>query len=141
MLKNLIQNANIIPKSDWQKTWYTRQERIKKEGSEYFTWPVPATAAAARSSINVSQQFPRSRKYAPLDWLEIVNNDVVNLTLTINGSETLPVPAGTIRVVDNKALHELGVTNNDAATTSVLNDIIVSLRRQPTTIDKWARGQ
>ena len=139
MLRNLIQNANIIPKRDWRKTWYTRQERIKKEGSEFFTWAVPATAATATSNINVSAQFPRARKYQPLDFIEVQNNDVVDVTLIINGNETLPVAAGVIRQVDNHHLWQIGIRNDDTTVTSVLNAIIVSMRRQAVTIDSWAR--
>jgi len=136
---NFFDLANISHKPAWQRTWYTRQERIKREGSEYFTWPVPATGPAATSHIEIAHQFPRAKKYEPLDFIEVANNDVVDLTLTINGSETLPVPAATIRQVTNKAAWEIAITNNDAATTSTLNSIIVTLRREPLTIDKYVR--
>ncbi|MBA7581108.1 hypothetical protein ES708_23008 [subsurface metagenome] len=117
----------------------TRQNRVRKEGSEYFTWYTPDTAAAAIATIEVAHQFPRARKYAPLDFIEVTNNDAVDLTLIINADIFLPVPAGTIRTVDNYALWQVGIRNDDAANASTLNKIIVSLRRQPITIDDWAR--
>lgn len=123
----------------YARTWHTRQDRIKKEGSEYFTWNTPATAPAGISIIEISRQFPRSKKYEPLDWCEVMNNDVVDLTLIINGSETLPVPAGVIRPVIKHHLWQIGIRNDDAAVTSTLNKIVVSLRRLPVTIDDWAR--
>lgn len=134
---NLIQNANVFEKRN--KTWLTRQERIKRDGSEYFTWAVPITAAAAVSRIEIANQFPRAKKYAPLDFVEVSNNGLRNLTLIINGSMQLPVPAGVMRTLDNAALWEIGIRNDDAAVATILNDIIVSLRRQPLTIDQWAR--
>ncbi|MBA7686088.1 hypothetical protein ES703_94527 [subsurface metagenome] len=117
----------------------TRQDRVRKEGSEYFTWYTPVTIAGAIATIEVAHQFPRSKKYEPLDWIEVCNNDAVDLTLIINADTFLPVPAGTIRTVDNHALWQVGIRNDDGAIDTSLNKIIVSLRRQPITIDDWAR--
>jgi hypothetical protein len=126
---------------DFRTVYFTRLERIKKEGSPYYTWPVPVTAPAAISAIDLNTYFPLSRKYAPLDWLEIVNNDVVDLTLILNGQggEYLNVPAATTRPVIGKALWKIAVRNDDAAADSVLNQIMVTVRRQPKTIDMVAR--
>ncbi len=123
----------------WQRTMLTRQDRVKKEGSEYFTWNTPATAAGGIATIEVAHQFPRAKKYEPLDWIEVCNNDAVDLTLIINADTFLPVPTGTIRTVDNHALWQVGIRNDDGATATSLNKIIVTLRRQPITIDDWAR--
>jgi hypothetical protein len=122
-----------------QNTYQVRQERIKREGSPYYTWVVPVTATTASSAIHVPTQFPASAKYEPLDWVEIVNNDpACNLTLTINDGETFPIPIGTIRTIDGKALWSLRITNNGGVNTTI-NLIIATLRRQPMTIDKWSR--
>lgn len=135
---NIFESANI---SRLRNTYLVRQERIKREGSPYYTWTVPATAAAAVSSIYVPSQFPQARKYEPLDWLEIVNNEAANnLTLVVNSSDNFSVPAGTIRTIEGKALWSLAVTNNGAVITT-LGNIIVTIRRQPMTIDKWAGRQ
>ena len=119
---------------------FTRQERVKREGSEYFTWE-PAPAATATAAIETGTQFPRARKYQPLDFIEVCNNDVVDLTLTINGNITLPVPAGVIRKVVNQTLWQVGITNDDAATNATAGAIVVSMRREPMTIDDYARGK
>ena len=133
---NLFDIANIrIGKRDF---YTVRQERIKREGSPYYTWTVPVTASTETSVIHVPTQFPDSRKYEPLDFIEVTNNDVVDLTLTINGGETFPVPAGVIRKVVGKALWHIAITNNGGVN-SVLNKIYASLRREPMTIDKWAQ--
>jgi len=100
---------------------------------------MPATAAAGIATIEIAHQFPMAKKYEPLDWLEVCNNDAVDLTLIINGNTMLPVPSGTIRTVDNYALWQIGIRNDDAAVATTLNAVIVSLRRQPMTIDEWAR--
>ncbi|OGO29979.1 MAG: hypothetical protein A2Z29_04745 [Chloroflexi bacterium RBG_16_56_11] len=138
---NFKQFQNIYSGQDWRSTWFTRQDWIKKEGSEYFSWIVPVTIAGAQSSIEIGQQFPRARKYLPLDFIEVMNNDVVNLTLIINNNEFLPVPAASIRPMAGNKLWQISVRNDDAAAPSTLNSIIVTLRRQPQTIDDWARRQ
>lgn len=122
---------------------YDRQARIKREGSPLYIWQMPATAAGATSVIHVPTQFPSSRKYEPLDSLEIVNNETVNdLTLVINGVETRVIPAGTIRQIHGPgiALWHLAITNNGAVITT-LNKITVTLQREPLTIDKWAQNR
>lgn len=122
------------------KNIYTvRTERVKREGSPYYTWQVPVTATTATAVIGIREQFPDARKYEPLDWLEIVNNEAVNnLTLRINGTETFAVPAGTIRTISNAAVWHIGVTN-DGGVNTTLGLIVVTLQKQPLTIDKWAR--
>ncbi len=135
-------DRRFLSKTSWRRTWTVRQERIKKEGSEYFTWQVGVVAATVLSHIEIARQFPRAKKYEPLDWIEVVNNEsAINLTLTINGGETFPVPAGTIRTLDNKKLWEISVTNNHAADSTTAGLVVVTLRRQPKTIDDWARRQ
>jgi len=119
----------------------SRLERIKREGSPYYTWTVPVTAASATAVIYVPTQFPDGRKYEPLDWLEIVNNESANnLTLVINNGDSFKIPASSIRTINNKALWHLAVTN-DGLVNTTLKEIVVTIRREPVTIDKWARNQ
>lgn len=128
----------VYRKPSRDAVWHIRQDRIKREGSEYFTWVVPVTAPAAISSIEIAHQFPRAKKYEPLDWCEVCNNGALDLTLIINNREQLPVPTGTIRTVSGKChLWTIGIRNDDAANDTVLNTIIVSLRREPMTADKY----
>lgn len=137
-MSNIFDIANI---SRIRNTYSVRQERIKREGSPYYTWTVPVTATTAFSAIHVPTQFPDSRKYEPLDWIELVNNEPANnLTLTINDGDAFTVPAGTIRTVDGRALWSVRITNNGGVNTT-LGLIIATLRRQPMTIDKWTRRQ
>lgn len=120
-----------------------RLARIRREGSPRYVWEVPVTGAAGISVIGVREQFPASRKYEPLDNLEIVNNEGTNdLTLTINGGDRLYCPAGTIRYVHGRgvAFWHIAITNNGAVNTT-LGSIIISLQKEPHTIDKWAADQ
>lgn len=134
----MIYRARIRKPRD---TFTVRQRRIQREGSPYYTWTMPATAAGAIAAINVGQTFPECRKYQPLDWLEIINNEAANdLTITINNGDSFLVIAKTIRTLDNIALWHIQVTNGGAAITT-LGNIVVTLQRQPITIDQWARSQ
>ena len=133
---NILDLANFKRRRD---IFTVRQERIKREGSPYYPWNVPVTAAGASSVIYVPDQFPDSRKYQPLDWIEIVNNEAaLNLYLTINNSEGFSVPAKTIRTIDNLALWHIAVRNDGGANTT-LGNIRVTMQKQALTIDQWAR--
>lgn len=118
-----------------------REERVKREGSPFYTWTVPVTATTATAVCEVGNTFPESRKYQPLDFLELTNNDAFDLTLTINGgSATFNVPAKTIKTISNQALWSVAITNLGGANTT-LGKIIAVLQKQPLTIDQWARGR
>jgi len=137
---SLFELANIRPR---RGVTIDRLERIKREGSPPYVWQVPATAAGATSVIYVPTQFPASRKYEPLDSIEIVNNEATNdLTIAINGKDRRPIPAGTIRTIHGSgiALWHIAITNDGAAVTT-LNKITLTLQKEPMTIDKWAQRQ
>lgn len=117
-----------------------RSARIKREGSPVFVWTPAAIAAGAHLAIEVRGQFPASRKYEPLDSIEIVNNEAANdLTLTINGTEQRYIPAGTIKLIHGRgvALWHLDLENLGGVATT-LGQIVISLQKEPYTIDKWA---
>jgi hypothetical protein len=137
-MANLFDIINVQRRPN---TYIVRQERIKREGSPYYPWTPGVIAPTATEVIHVPTQFPDSRKYQPLDWIEVCNNDAANdLTLTINGNESWPVPAKTIRTIDNLALWHVQLTNNGGVNTTA-GSIVVTLQKQPLTIDKWARRQ
>lgn len=118
-----------------------RQERIKKEGSPYYTYALPATAAAASVSIAMDSEFPDSLKYSPLDFCEITNNEGSNdLTVVINGTTSFSVPAGTIKTIKNMAFWHVRITN-DGALITTLGKVNLVFQRQPLTIDDYVRGR
>jgi len=119
-----------------------RQRRIIEDGSPFYSWTPASIAASASSAIDLDSQFPESRKYRPLNWLEIVNADVVDVSLICNGNanETHYVPAGVIRVIDQGiGLNHLNITNLNAATATVQGKIVVKARRKPADADDLAR--
>jgi len=135
---NFFKVANVRQRD---QTYLVRQARIKREGSPYYTYSVGVIAATASAVLIPRDYFPECKKYEPLDFIEIVNNDVVNLSLVINGQDPFVCLAGTIRTIESMPLHEIRITNSDAATATVAGKTILTLQRQPLTIDKWARMQ
>ena len=135
---NFFKFANVRQRD---QTYLVRQARIKREGSPYYTYTVGVIAASDSAVLIPRIYFPESKKYEPLDFIEIVNNDVVDLSLAINGQDHFVCLAGTIRTIEAMPLHEIRIINNDAATATVAGKIILTLQRQPLTIDKWVRMQ
>ena len=137
---NLFELANILPRKG---QIISRSERIKREGSPNYTYIVPVTATTIKVDIHIPTQFPESRKYEPLDSLEIVNNETVNaILITINGKDGYYCPAGTIRNISGQgvALWQIGITNLGAVNTT-LGLIRLTLKKEAMTIDKWATRQ
>ena len=135
---NLSELANIFPVT--RDLVVIRKERVKREGSPYFTYTMAALAAAASISFDIERTFPAAKKYEPLDWLQFVNNEANNdLLLTINGNMTLPIPAGTIQTIKNQAIWHITITNLGGVITT-LNKVVLTFQKQPLTADDAARG-
>jgi len=121
----------------------SRLERIKREGSPDYHYNLPVTAPAAIDHIYIPTQFPLSRKYEPLDSMEIVNNEAANpLNVVVNGHDAYYCPAGTIRTVHGTgiALWTLDIENLGAGNTT-LGLVRFTFKKEPMTIDKWAQEQ
>jgi hypothetical protein len=138
MIGNFFRFANVHQRD---RTYIVRQARIKREGSPYYTYSVGVIAAGGSVVLIPRDYFPGSKKYEPLDYVEVVNNDVVDLSICVNGEDTFVSPAGTIRSIEGQPLHQLRITNTDAAAATTSGKTILTLQRQPLTIDKWARMQ
>nr|BEL00730.1 hypothetical protein DMOBY_05830 [Dehalococcoides mccartyi] len=116
-----------------------------KRGSPGYIWQPGATAAGATAEINVETQFPKAQKYAPLDCIEIINNETANpITVSINGrpdaaAKSWALPAKTIRIVDDDlGIFTVHMTNNGGAITTA-GAVIIKLKRKPLTEDMLAR--
>jgi hypothetical protein len=116
-----------------------RQRQTRQAGSDSYDWSVPATAPAGISSIEVATHAPASAKYVPLDWIDVVNDDSVNLSILINGKVARRVPAGSARSWFDPGIRQVGVRNDDAAVTSTLTAIIVTVQKLPFDADQKAR--
>jgi len=121
----------------------SRQERIKREGSPDYDYNLPATAAGVAVLLYVPAQFPLSRKYEPLDFMQVTNNEANNaITIVINGRDSHYCPAGTITTVHGGgvALWQLQITNNGGLVTT-LGLVRIKMKKEAMTIDKWSQKQ
>lgn len=117
-----------------------RDAEIKASGSPFYPYVVPVLAAGATDTLVVITQFPQSEKYAPLDFIEILNVDSVNLEMGINSDAPIFIPAGLIKVIDNiPAILVVKVKNLDSTTATTLGSVRINLKRQPMSADIAAR--
>ena len=63
-----------------------RQERVLKSGSEYFTIALPAITAGNFKiyDIDTATELEAAKKYKPLDFIEITNNDTVDIEVSLD---------------------------------------------------------
>ena len=117
-MPNIFELANITRRKG---VIVSRLERIKREGSPNYPYNLPVTAAAAIVHIYLPTLFPASRKYEPLDSMEIVNNEAANpINVVVNGHDAYYCPAGTIRTVHGK-----GIASGIAGTAAGIGIIVV----------------
>ncbi len=119
---------------------YIRDEKIKQTGSPFYSIAVPAIAAGEIISYSLSEsaELRGADKYAPLDWMEIVNEDAVKIEVRV-GIGTFPIVSGTIRTIDNNWFDQFSIKNLDATTATTAGKISITCRREPLTWDKLAR--
>ena len=120
-----------------------RSAYLRRAGSPWYGYNMPVTAATVTHSNDLENQFPQAKKYAYCDEIEIVNNDVVDLLLQLNGtgSAGFLIPAGSIFSESDHAFYTWAITNQDAVAASTLGSIRVTMRRMPETADTAARGK
>jgi len=127
----------------FQRRKLERQNRTNKYGSPVYALKVAALAAATARDYAIATTWPAALKYSinggGLDWLEIVNNDTVDLLLTVNGTggNTYYIPASTTRTVkDPFTLFRL--ENLDAATATTLGLVRIRAQKRPIDADDAA---
>ncbi len=139
-MPNIFELANI---SRRKGVIITRLERIKREGSPNYPYSLPVTAAGVVVHLTINLLFPASRKYQPLDYVEIVNNSIANpILFTVNNADAWLIPAGTIRTIHGKgiALQLIDITNQGAGAT-VAGELEFTFKKEAMTIDKWSQEQ
>ena len=111
------------------------------DGSPPYEYEPGALAASASVTITPDTQFPNSRTYGHLNSIVVINNDVVDIDVIINGKETYYCPAGVITPISGDlGIRQLTITNLDAGTAATAGAIVCRLRKAPRTMDDVARG-
>lgn len=119
-----------------------RLQRVNKEGSPTFPYALGVLAAGAVDIIDLESdsEFTDARKYLPLDWLQITNNDNVDLEVKAQYGMTVLVPAGAIKTISDTAMKRITVKNLHASTSTVSGKVKLLFQREPMTADKYFRG-
>lgn len=118
-----------------------RQERILREGSEYFTIKLPAITAGdfLIYDIDTSSELAAARKYKPLDFIEITNNDTAaDVNVMINFQDQFIVPKGVIKTISERPIYSIKVINISASATTV-DKVLLTLQRMALTTDQYIR--
>lgn len=80
------------------------------------------------------------QKYGYFDYLEITNDDVVPVSVVLDSRDAFYCAAGGIKTINDKAFRFLRIINKSATTASIVDKIVLSLRRNPVTVDTVARN-
>ncbi len=122
------------------QSYLVRQTRTRREGSEPFVYSPAVLNGGERVDIDIGEQWPQSKKYAPLDYAQVTNNGVVDIEITINQQDTWFVPAGIITEIKGRPVHAFSVKNLHASSETAAGKIKVVVMRQPITLDQMARN-
>lgn len=124
-----------------QRIALNRLKRIDREGSPIYPFSVPQIAASSYLERCIATQFPDAKKYEPLNWTEVINNDSVDIDLYLNGvgGDYFHIPAGTCRPISRTAVWHYRIANCDAVTASTAGKIKISFQRLPLDADEAAR--
>jgi len=117
-----------------------RKTRIDREGSPYFDLYPASIAAGISQNYDIDQysELAESRKYAPLDYIQVINTDSVALELRLK-SQRHYIPAGAIISLTDEAIWGFQLKNMDVATATTAGKIHIVLQRQPLSEDKAIR--
>jgi len=119
---------------------YLREQRILQYGSEFFTLK-PASIPAGDFTvydIDTSTELRDAVKYKPLDFIEITNNDAVDIEVQLNFQDTFLVPKGVIKTISEKPFLAIKIKNIGVSATST-DKIVLTVQRMPITVDKYIR--
>ena len=117
-----------------------RQRTIVRHGSPRYQFQLAAIAAAGNYTFAPDIQWPASKKYSPLDVIEISNLDpTCDLNIILNGTSPYIVPSSTTRIITDQALRQIRIENRHAVTATTINLVIISCERAPMTADMAAR--
>lgn len=101
-----------------------------RRGSPYIPIEMPALAAGAIQTYEIesSPELAEGLEYAPLDYLQIVNHDDVDLRLTFDQKEWFLIPSGVIDSWKWKPWRRIDIKNLGAVTTT-LGKVVINVRR------------
>jgi hypothetical protein len=117
-----------------------RQLTREVEGSPTFVSRNLEMATGVRWDISYENgvDFPNSRKYLPLDFLEVVNNSTQDISTYLNGgAEKRVIKAGVVREF-RQAIYRLAIVN-DGAGTIAADELEITAQRMEADADSAAK--
>ena len=99
------------------------QKKRTDQESPQFSHNFASIAASASFILAIEDVYPRVRKYPVMNWLEVVNNDVVNINVNVNGVKDYYIPAKNVRTIYIPNVRHIRIDNLDASTASTINRI------------------
>ena len=117
-----------------------RQQRVLREGSQYFSISLGVITAGdfVIYDIDNSTELKEARKYKPLDFLEVINNDAVDIQVTLDFQDTFLIPKGTIKTISERSFYILKIKNIGTGDSTAAK-IVLTLQRMPITTDQYIR--
>jgi hypothetical protein len=119
---------------------FVRQQRVLQNGSEYFTIKLPSIAMGdfAIYDIDTSAELSAAKKYKPLDFIQITNNDVADIEVSLNFQDTFLVPKGVIKTISERPFYAIKIKNVGSSDTTA-DKVVLTLQRMPITTDQYIR--
>ena len=111
---------------------------VLRDGSPNFFMNLGAIAAGAFQYVLIEDQFPKARKYQPLNSITITNNSGEVVDLQINAQDYAKLPAGVIWADTDSSVWSFKITNNDA-TNVLAGEISVNLSSPPMSQSEYTR--
>jgi hypothetical protein len=117
-----------------------RQQRVLQYGSEYFTIKLPSISAGNFTiyDIDNSSELSAARKYKPLDYIQITNNDAVDIEVSLDFQDTFLIPKGVIKTISERSFYSFKIKNIGSGATTA-DKIVLTLQRMPITTDQYIR--
>ena len=115
-----------------------RALRVMRDGSPNFFMNLGAIAAGEFQYVLIESQFPKARKYQPLNSITITNNSAENVDLQINAQDYAALPAGVIWADTESPVWSFKISNNDS-TNVAAGEISVNLSSPPMSQSEYTR--
>ncbi len=120
----------------------TRRDQIAIEGSPPFEWDNPQILANATWSLNLENDGitygTQIQKYLPLDFVEVLNDQVEDLNLVINDTLTYRVLGNSVRTVTGRRITAVKLVNQSANTIAAAAFKVI-VERTPLSSDEATR--
>jgi len=108
-----------------------KNKEIVKEGSLDYVFQNAQMLTGTSVWIELVSQFPACRQFLPLDRAEVLNNSAQDITVYPNTTaDAILIPAYMTKILSNRALWRVRLTNSGAGTIAAA-EVTINFRRLP----------